>query len=273
MKILGVGDSVMDAYLHKKLLYPGGNAVNVPVLALRCGAKAAGYIGLMGDDEPGRHFVRALEEEGLDTSRIRVLHAKTAQNYIRVDETGDRHFVGNNGFDVAQLMAQLRLRDEDYALMEQYDLVHTSVHSFLDEYLPAIARRAPLSMDFSDGYTPQNIERICPLLRFAFFSGGGKSDEEVDDLAQLALRSGARTVVVTRGLQGSCIFEQDRKLTQKAVRVDAVDALGAGDAYIAAFLTAYFNNGGDAALAAESASAFAAQSCLHHGAFGCELQL
>ncbi|MFC4601738.1 PfkB family carbohydrate kinase [Cohnella hongkongensis] len=273
MKILGVGDSVMDAYLHQRMLYPGGNSVNVPVLALRYGAQAAAYIGLMGDDEPGRHFLRVLEEEGLDTHRIRVMRAKTAQNYIRVDETGDRHFVGHNGFDVAQLMAQLRLRDEDYALMEQYDLVHTSVHSFLDEFLPAIGRRAPLSMDFSDGYTPQNIERLCPLLRFAFFSGGHKSEDEIETLAQSALRSGARTVVITRGLQGSCVFEQGCKHTQKAVQVNAIDALGAGDAYIAAFLFTYLNHDGDIALAAESASEFAAQCCLHHGAFGRALEL
>ena len=38
MKLLGLGDSVMDAYLFQNKCYPGGNAVNVAVLAKRAGA-------------------------------------------------------------------------------------------------------------------------------------------------------------------------------------------------------------------------------------------
>ena len=30
MKLLGLGDNVMDAYLFRGELYPGGNAANVP---------------------------------------------------------------------------------------------------------------------------------------------------------------------------------------------------------------------------------------------------
>ena len=35
MKLLGLGDNVMDAYLFRGELYPGGNAANVAVLAKR----------------------------------------------------------------------------------------------------------------------------------------------------------------------------------------------------------------------------------------------
>ena len=53
-----------------------------------------------------------------------------------------------------------------------------------------------------------------------------------------------------------------------ATPVDAVDALGAGDGFIAAFLRAFYDNGADAAAAAAGASGFAAKCCLHHGAMG-----
>ena len=39
MKLLGLGDNVMDAYLFRGELYPGGNAANVAVLAKRAGAE------------------------------------------------------------------------------------------------------------------------------------------------------------------------------------------------------------------------------------------
>ena len=50
MRIVGVGDNVLDRYIDQGLMYPGGNAVNVPVLALRFGAEAAAYVGAVGDD-------------------------------------------------------------------------------------------------------------------------------------------------------------------------------------------------------------------------------
>ena len=187
MKIIGIGDNVFDNYLREKKLYPGGNSVNVPVLAMRAGASAAAYIGILGDDAPGRHFLRALRDEGVDTSRVRVMHGTTAQNHIHNDDSGDRHFVGNNGQEVAEAMVGLQLVPGDHAFIQGYDLAHTSVHSFIESQLPGIARRAPLSMDFSDGYNYRNIPQLCPLLRFAFFSGGDKSHSEVRELAAFAL--------------------------------------------------------------------------------------
>ena len=59
MRLLGIGDNVMDAYLFQNKLYPGGNAVNVAVLAGRFGAQA-GYLGILANDAPGRHFRTAL---------------------------------------------------------------------------------------------------------------------------------------------------------------------------------------------------------------------
>ena len=172
MKLLGIGDNVFDHYRWRKELYPGGNSVNVPVLARRYDGSEAGYIGLIADDREGRHFLKALDEEGLDVSRVRMMHGVTARNYIEIDEQGDRHFVGNNGRETAQYQSMLMLTPVDYAMMEQYDLVHTSIHSWLDMYHVAMSRWAPLSMDFSGEYTRINMGQLCPLLRFAFFSGG-----------------------------------------------------------------------------------------------------
>ncbi|MEM1485894.1 PfkB family carbohydrate kinase [Oscillospiraceae bacterium PP1C4] len=273
MKIIGIGDSVIDAYLHQKKLYPGGNSVNVPVLAKRFGAEQAAYIGVLGNDAPGRHFLKALHSEGVDSSHVRVVEGITAQNLIQLDESGDRHFVGNNGREVAQYRVRLALTAQDIHYIENYTLAHTSVHSFIDDLLPAIARRTDISMDFSDGYNLQNIAKLCPLLRFAFFSGGSKSEQEVHDLAAYALECGARTVVVTRGIKGSYLLESGRSHTQSSVKTQVVDALGAGDSFIAAFLTYYMDNKGDMGSAALAASKYAAKCCGHYGAFGNAMEL
>ena len=106
MKLLGIGDNVFDHYRWRKELYPGGNSVNVPVLARRYDGSETGYIGLIADDREGRHFLKALDEEGLDVSRVRMMHGVTARNYIEIDEQGDRHFVGNNGRETAQYQSE-----------------------------------------------------------------------------------------------------------------------------------------------------------------------
>lgn len=269
MKLLGLGDNVMDAYLFRAELYPGGNAANVAVLAKRAGAEETAYLGVLADDASGRHYRAALESEGVDTSRLRVAVGKSACNYITLDASGDRVFSGNNGADTVQNMfrPELTRADRDYAA--KFDVIHTSIHSGLDDTLGALARRSDLSMDFSnDGFTHKNVSRLAPLLRFAFFSAGTRSVEQVQEFAAFAASCGIPEVIFTMGLRGAYGISSGMVWQTTAYPCKAVDALGAGDAFIADFLISYWDNGGSALLAADCAARFAATSCLHYGAFG-----
>ena len=270
MKLLGLGDSVMDAYLFQNNCYPGGNAVNVSVLAKRAGAAEAGYLGLLADDAPGIHFAEAMRAEGVDLCRTRIMHGKTACNYVELDADGDRIFTGNNGCDTVQNMTQLMLNLTDRAYVGGFDVTHTSIHSLLDDQLPALASRTMLSMDFSgDGFTHVNVAKLAPLLRFAFFSAAGRSLDEVRDFAHYAAKQGVPTVVFTMGKRGAYILENGAEHIEPICETDhVIDALGAGDAFIAAFLVTYADTNGDIAASAKAAAAFAAQNCGHFGAFG-----
>jgi fructoselysine 6-kinase len=59
--ILGLGDNTIDTYVSSGEQFPGGNAVNVAVLARRLGARAS-YLGCWGDDEGGAILRAALLE-------------------------------------------------------------------------------------------------------------------------------------------------------------------------------------------------------------------
>jgi len=267
MKIIGVGDCVLDEYVWMKRLYPGGNSVNVPVQAKRFGCKRAAYIGILGDDGPGVRFASFLEDEAVDISRLRVGHGPMARNFIHLDESGDRSFVGNNGCDVVQKMVSLHLNENDLAFIEDFDLLHTSLHSEIEEILPKTKGRIPISLDFSDAYDEEKIRHYAPGLAFAFLSAGDKG-REAEACAYLAHKVGAKVVVLTKGEEGSMIISDGGVHHQKAVIVEVVDTLGAGDAFIASFLVTWGDSKGDILLAAQRASEFAAQKCLHHGAFG-----
>ena len=268
MKLLGLGDNVMDAYLFRGELYPGGNAANVAVLAKRAGAEKSGYIGVLATDAAGEHFRTVLQAENVDISRLRRGVGRTACNYITLDDQGDRAFSGNNGQETVQNLYRPIITSADRMYAATFDVVHSSIHSGLDDALPALSHCADLSMDFSsDGFTHDNVARLAPLLRFAFFSAGERSEEQAMEFASFAAECGVPEVIFTMGLRGACGISHGKKWHVPATPVDAVDALGAGDGFIAAFLRAFYDNGADAAAAAD-ASGFAAKCCLHHGAMG-----
>ena len=50
MKLIALGDNVIDYYHNTQECFPGGNAVNVAVHAARLGAQAE-YLGSLGDDK------------------------------------------------------------------------------------------------------------------------------------------------------------------------------------------------------------------------------
>ena len=70
MKVIGVGDNVVDKYVYKKIMYPGGNALNFSVYAKQLGVEAA-YLGVFGNDQAGEHIIATLKSLDVDISHCR----------------------------------------------------------------------------------------------------------------------------------------------------------------------------------------------------------
>ena len=49
MNVIGIGDNVVDKYVHTQTMYPGGNALNFAAYAAMLGHNAA-YLGIFGND-------------------------------------------------------------------------------------------------------------------------------------------------------------------------------------------------------------------------------
>ena len=86
-----------------------------------------------------------------------------------------------------QNLFSLHLTPQDLAYAAAFDVIHTSIHSGISNaVLGGLSRRADLSMDFSnDGFTHTNVAELAPILRFAFFSAGERSLEEVHTLQNM----------------------------------------------------------------------------------------
>lgn len=89
MRICGVGDNVIDRYLHCDLMFAGGNALNFAVFGRQAGAQAA-YLGITGNDIPAGVIRHALCAEGVDISRVRINESFNALSQIDIDADGNR---------------------------------------------------------------------------------------------------------------------------------------------------------------------------------------
>lgn len=63
--LLCIGDNVVDLYLDKGVFFPGGNALNVAVLARRFGLADVAYMGIVGNDREGDHVRACMLAESL----------------------------------------------------------------------------------------------------------------------------------------------------------------------------------------------------------------
>ena len=259
-RILAFGDNVVDCYRDQNLMFPGGNCVNHAVLARRAGAETA-YAGAVCDDDAGRLIRRALTEEGVDVSSLRVEPGQTAYCVIETRD-GDRVFVGANlGVSI---IAPTRT---DLTRLSDFDALHTGRSSHVDAWLPRFAEGTKISYDLATVHDPDRIARVAPHCFLIAFSAGGTSREDSFALAERARMAGAYWSLVTRGIEGAILAGDSGIVEVPAKRVDPIDTLGAGDTYIANVLVGLLD-GLQPELILTKAAEAAAQTCLMRGAFG-----
>jgi fructoselysine 6-kinase len=261
MRLVGVGDNVVDCYPQFGQMFPGGNALNVAVHVARSGVPAA-YLGAVGDDAAGAHIRAALAAEGVSTDRLRVLAGPSATAIVRLLIEGDRVFESSN-----KGVSEFSLTDDDLEYLSDFDLAHCGYAARLETQVPDIAEATRLSFDFATQRNPDYAEPLLPYVHMAEFSGGDLSDAEVEQLATWALERGPRYVLVTKGQRGAALYAPDGVYQQAAVPTVPVDTLGAGDAFIGRLLAGLLR-AEPLPVSLESAARVAAESVQMRGAFG-----
>jgi fructoselysine 6-kinase len=261
--IIGVGDNTVDTYIHRRTRFPGGNAVNVAVLAHRYGARAA-YLGFVGSDEGGQQVLDSLRAEGLDISHCHILQGEsTGYSTVNVVD-GDRVF--GEGISGACRFLHLSQAELDY--IAGFDIVHTSVFSYLEPQMAELkAHSKLLCFDLSQRCDAEYLDQVLPHSDIALLSLAEISDPERDALMNKMMAYGLKLLVMTRGKQGSWVYDGQTLYHQDIIPVETVDSLGAGDAFAARFLVEYVG-GTPIQHAMELAAQSAAENCTHYGAYG-----
>lgn len=230
MEVLALGDNCIDVYLEQEIGYPGGGPLNTAVYLARVGVKVA-YAGAVGDDPSGRHLLRSLAVEGVETSLVQVLPGLTDLAFVR-HVGGDRIFLGTR----RGVRSQFRWRQIPGAVLTTARVIHTTVDGGVNDLLPLLPKgKVLVTYDFSRKFKPEHRD-LLSCIHVAFASAAHLSESEAVDLAQDWLGWGSQAVVLTRGEHGSLAVTGEGVFTCGVVDVPVVDTLGAGDAFIAGYI-------------------------------------
>jgi fructoselysine 6-kinase len=260
VRLLGVGDNVVDRYRDLSQMFPGGNALNVAVAARRGGASAA-YLGAIGTDRAGQTVLESLRTEGIDLERIRIIDGPNAWADVNVVD-GDRVFAGS---DIG--ISRFVLDEGDLAYASSFDLIHTGDNSMLESQVADLARRAPVCFDFSLHREPSYLDPLLAHVTVACFSASEYDEPAVLELLADTVARGPRWALATRGMAPAILSDGNQIWRQPVIPAPVVDTLGAGDSFIGRFLAGLFSGDGPASALEEAARA-AAVTCGSYGAFG-----
>lgn len=237
-------------------------------------------MGTFGRDEVAEHILATLDELGVKHERCRQYDGENG--YARVTLVdGDRVFLGSNKGGIAKEHPVV-LDSDDMEYVKQFSHIHTSNNSYFDSQLPKLAEAGlSVSYDFSGQWTdPEKVARVAPYIRYAFLSCGSIPVEEAEKICRAIHEAGCPMVITTRGSYGSMLYDGNRFYEQKPQLVEAVDTLGAGDSFAAAFLLSYIGSledkkaqgradqGAFIKKAMAAGAEFAAKTCMVQGAFG-----
>lgn len=242
------------AHVPGMALSVGGAESNVAIGLRRLGVPAT-WIGRVGDDPFGRSVTRHLRAENLDL-RVRVdtgaptglmvKERRTARTtgvwYYRAGSAGSRlapEDVPDDALDGAALLHVTGITPALSATAA--DAVRHAVHTAKDRGILVsfdVNLRAKL-------WSPARAaEELAPLVAAADIVFAGPEEAELfvaphDDPLETAAALGAlgpSQAVVKLGADGCAAVADGERLTVPAVPVDAVDTVGAGDAFVAGYL-------------------------------------
>jgi fructokinase len=233
---------------------PGGAPANVSVGLAKLGAKST-FVGKVGRDVLGHFLKETLEEYKVDTSSMLLADdVRTGIVFVTLSEDGERDFT----FYIDPSADRFLKEEEiDKALFQNNKIFHFGSISLISEpsesaTLKAVqyAKEAGLLISYdpnlrlnlweSETVARKAIISMLPqadVLKISeeelhFITGQKKTEEGIKWLSQYDIP----LIFVTMGSEGSYVFTKQFHVKIPAMKVQAVDTTGAGDAFVSGFL-------------------------------------
>lgn len=289
-RLIVVGDVMVDitAVIESALNYatdapgkisqqPGGAAANSAAWAAVNGADTV-FIGGIGNDDAGKAAKNALTQVGVEARLITSDEINTGSCICIVDPSGERTMIpdqGANSLLTANHLTDDLLKPENHLHISGYTYLQPTSRSAAIEILAkAKAHGLTTSIDPSSASMIElagvaevrkwitGVDILFPNADEAqVLTGKSNMSEAAADLLKLA-----KTVVLKLGSDGGLqVFHDKPEIRISAPQVVAVDATGAGDAFVGGYLATWLKTS-DAQQALTVAVAAGSECVQHIGA-------
>ena len=230
----------------------GGEAVNEAVAAAKLGMRT-GILCSLGQDSAGDMIVRDLEKNGVETSLvIRDPGHSTPVTTMFVNDDGTRKSITNQAhrynFHPEKYLDEItnaraiilgslfRAPFDDPTII--YNVLSSAkkagILTVADIKLPNFVK---LTLDDVKQALPY-VDYITPNEDEAkYFTG----ENDPDKMADVFLNYGVKNVIIKLGSKGCYFKNADTAIKLDAMKIDAVDATGAGDNFVAGLTTEILN--------------------------------
>ena len=215
------GETVTGATLAR---HPGGKGANQALAAARLGAEVA-LIGRVGDDAMAEEALVLLRAAGVDLSGLAIdPAAPTGVALIAVDPSGENQIVVAAGANHGVTPDQLPARFEG-PLIVQLELPIPAVEAAVGRATGFVCANLAPAQPVSEALMRRADLIVVNEGEAAFYGD--------------ALHAGGGRVVVTQGARGAEMYQRGISVAAATPpAVTAVDATGAGDAFVGAITVA-----------------------------------
>ena len=269
--VLCIGQAVIDciprgqeADKHREIvfraerieLHIGGDAVNESIALSEMGYRAAIACGV-GTDAAGNLLRTELARHGVDTSCVRVMEELTTPiAQLVVHQDGGRHSINSRATMLQGYVPALGKKEMESAAivsfaslfrapLDQADVVKTLLRSAkeagsvisADTKLPTYRE---MRMDDLADVWPL-VDYIFPNEKeaayYAGYEGKTLSGQDYFSVADFFRGYGIRNVIIKAGAEGCYVSGEEGQFHLPARPVEVIDSTGAGDNFVAGFLS------------------------------------
>ncbi len=199
---------------------PGGTAANSAIGIASTGIET-GFVGYLGDDQMSEKLMKTLRNSGIKHLHMQNLQGSPSHVLIVIDKHGERTIIGLSEDRLDSLTL------EGAALQPGDIVVFQLWRDHFKKDLEIAQKAGCLTMVGIEALSSDIVADIAI---------GSASDASANEQFANHLDRFSR-IVVTQGAQGATEYSKDGSVNQPAHSVKAIDATGAGDAFLAGYVS------------------------------------
>ncbi|MFO1055187.1 MAG: ribokinase [Planctomycetota bacterium] len=221
--------------------FPGGKGANQAVAAARLGA-AVTMLGAIGADDFGEALRASMEASGVRACLVQTT-TPTGVALIAIDAAGENTIVVAPGANAMLDEVAIEAQRESLAADVLVAQLEVPVATIATAARLARARGTRVLLNAAPALPlPDQLLALVDILVVnrgeACALVGASSDTAPERVAQALRARGPRLVIVTLGADGALAHGAEGTFAHRGFRVDVVDTVAAGDAFVAALAVA-----------------------------------